>query len=93
MAFCNKCGKSIAGNQQFCSACSEQAIKSIQQTEKEIKSNNRANWIGIIGGGIIAGLSAKMLNRSGVYLGFVPAVLLWLAAYWIVKKIAEKMLY
>lgn len=91
MAFCNKCGKAIAENHQFCQACNEQAIKSIQQIKKKIKNNNRAHWIGIIGGGIIAGLSAKMLKANGVYLGFVPAVLLWLASYWIVKKIAEKM--
>lgn len=91
MAFCNKCGKPIAENQQLCSTCNEQAIKFIQQTEKEIKRNNRAHWIGIIGGGIIAGLSAKILKGNGFPLGFVPAVLLWVAAYWIVKKIAEKM--
>jgi len=92
MAFCNKCGQSIPDDRQFCSACSKEVIqKSIKQTEKEIKGTNRAHWIGIIVGGIIAGLSAKILRGSGVSLGFIPAVLLWLAAYWIVKKFAEKM--
>jgi len=91
MAFCNKCGKSIAENHQFCATCKERMIESIRETEKEIKKNSRAHWIGIIGGGIIAGLFAMILRENGVSLGFLPTLLFWLAAYWIIKKIATKM--
>jgi hypothetical protein len=63
----------------------------ITQTEKKIKKDNKSGWIAFIAGGIIAGTTVQVLNANGIYLDFVPTVLFWLAIYWIVKKIVERM--
>jgi len=54
-----------------------------------MKNNNTAHWVGIIVGGILAGISAKILSSNGVHLGFIPAVVIWFVAYWVVKTVTK----
>jgi hypothetical protein len=63
----------------------------LAKTKKKIKKDNKSGWIAFIAGGIIAGTTVQVLNANGIYTGFVPTVLFWLAIYWVVKKIVERM--
>jgi hypothetical protein len=63
----------------------------LAKTKKKIKKDNKSGWITFIAGCIIAGTTVQLLNTNSIYLGFVPTVLFWLAIYWIVKKIVERM--
>lgn len=46
--------------------------------------------ISIAVAGVGAGLTIALLNGKGIYLGFVPAFLLWMGIYWGAKKLMSK---
>lgn len=91
VASCKKFGNTVSEeNQQYCSSCKEQATEIFQQ--KEMKDDNTAHWVGIIVGGILAGISAKILSSNGIHLGFIPAVVIWFVAYCVVKTVAKRIM-
>ena len=58
-------------------------MKNITQQEKPKKKMTKADWIGMIGGLFIASIIFQMGS-----FGFIPAFLIAMASYWVVKKIA-----
>ncbi|MEA3494252.1 MAG: hypothetical protein U9R38_07730 [Candidatus Margulisiibacteriota bacterium] len=52
----------------------------------------KADYIGIVGGILIASIVIALAKEIGLILGFVPAVLLVLGGYWLTKTIANRII-
>jgi sugar-specific transcriptional regulator TrmB len=60
-------------------------------TTGQSQKKNSDNLITTIGGGtFLALIVSKILSANDIHLGFIPAILLWYACYWVVKSIIDK---
>jgi len=81
--YCSICGSKLKNGKLFCSRCGKER-KPIKKKKREL---TKSEWIGmIVGFGI-----AVIIFQFGSF-GFVPALLIAMGCYWIVKKIADKIL-
>lgn len=55
----------------------------MEPSEKPKKKMTKADWIGMVGGLFIASIIFQMGS-----FGFIPALLIAMVSYWVVKKIA-----
>jgi len=63
--------------------CKSTIMKDINQQPKPKKKMTKADWIGMVGGLLIASIIFSMGS-----FGFIPAFLIAMVSFWIVKKIA-----
>ncbi len=46
--------------------------------------------IAVCGGSFLTLVVYKILNSNGVFLGFLPAVLVWFGCYWLIKIVVKQ---